>query len=336
MKRILKWIGTGIGALILLLLIGAIALYISTDGDYVVLATVNDDPSLPRVEIDGYTFHAETFGNPNNPVVIVLHGGPGGDYRSLLGLQALADQYLVVFYDQRGSGLSERIPAEQITYHSTLEDLDTFVDLYGKGQPVHLVGHSWGGMLASGYLGYAPDKVGKTVMAEPGFLNAQEQKEWQAYYNTLMSGLDYLWIALRAGFAAQHIQEPDSYASEDFLVGANILPYFANHPDNTYHCPDEPYGAPMWRWGNTASTAIQSTTTQVDLNSLSAHATQYEKPVLFLASECNTWIGPELQTKHVALYPNSKLVIISNSGHDMVWDNPDETLAVIRDFLSNE
>ena len=41
-------------------------------------ATVADDPTLPSVTIDGVTFHAETRGDPANPTVIVLHGGPGG------------------------------------------------------------------------------------------------------------------------------------------------------------------------------------------------------------------------------------------------------------------
>jgi proline iminopeptidase len=333
MKRFLKIIGILLGSILAVAIIGAVVLYISTDGDYVVPALVSDDPSLPRVEIDGYTFHAETFGDPNNPIVIVLHGGPGGDYRSLLGLQALADEYFVVFYDQRGSGLSERIPAEQITYQSMLEDLDSFVDIYGKGKPVHLVGHSWGGMLASGYLGYAPEKVDKAVMAEPGFLNAQEQQEWQEYFGEITGGPEYLWVATRAGFASFHVDSPDDYASQDFLVGANILPFFENHPDNPYHCPGEPYDAPSWRWGNAASTGVQGSVSETDLNSLSSHAGDYEKPVLFLASECNTWIGTELQAKHAALYPNSKLIIIPNSGHDMVWDNPEETIGAIRTFL---
>jgi proline iminopeptidase len=333
MKRFLKFAGIVFGSLMLVVLVGAAALYISTDEDYTIPATVIDDPSLPRVEIDGYTFHAETFGDPNNPVVIVLHGGPGGDYRSLLGLQALADEYFVVFYDQRGSGLSERIPAEQITYQSTLEDLNAFIELFGKGEPVHLVGHSWGGMLVSGYLGYAPEKVNKAVMAEPGFLNAQEQKDWQEYYGKLTSSPDFLWVAARAGFAALHVNGPDEYASEDFLVGANILPYFENHPDNPYHCPGEPYDAPMWRWGNAASTGVQGSASEADLDSLSSHAGDYKKPVLFLASECNTWIGLELQAKHAALYLNAQL-IIPNSGHDMVWDNPEQTIAAIRNFLN--
>lgn len=331
--RALKYAAVALGALVALLIVAAVALYLSTAGDYEVPATVADDASLPRVEIDGYTFHAETFGDPGKPVVIVLHGGPGGDYRSLLGLQELADDYFVVFYDQRGSGLSERVPAEQLSYPVMLEDLDAFVELYGQGEPVHLVGHSWGGMLASGYLGYAPEKVAKAVLAEPGFLNAQEAQEWQAYYQSLMSGLDYYWLALRAGFAAQHVTGPDDYASEDFLVGERVLPHFLNHPDNPYHCPGAPYDAPMWRWGTTASNAVQGGATDAELNSLSAHAGEYEKPVLFVAGECNTWIGPELQAKHAALYPNAELVVIPDAGHDMFWDNPDATLQALRAFL---
>ncbi len=64
-----------------------------------VAKTVEQDPSIPHVTIDGVTFHAEAFGSPENPVVIVVHGGPGNDYRSMLSLQALADEYYVVFYD---------------------------------------------------------------------------------------------------------------------------------------------------------------------------------------------------------------------------------------------
>jgi proline iminopeptidase len=94
MKRFLKLAGIVLGSLFLVALIGSIILYISTDGDYAVPATVIADLSLPRVEIDGYTFHAETFGDPSNPVVIVLHGGPGGDYRSLLGLQEYSEDIL--------------------------------------------------------------------------------------------------------------------------------------------------------------------------------------------------------------------------------------------------
>ena len=66
--------------------------YILTIGEYIVPETVDQDPSLPSITIDGYTYHAEPFGDPSSPVVIILHGGPGGDYRGLLDLAALADE----------------------------------------------------------------------------------------------------------------------------------------------------------------------------------------------------------------------------------------------------
>jgi proline iminopeptidase len=333
--RVLKIVGLVVVGLILTAAIAAVTLYIATDGEYEVPATVVDDPDLPRVELGGYAYHAEAFGDPDNPVVIVLHGGPGGDYRSLLGLQELADEYYVVFYDQLGAGLSQRVPGEQLSYQGALQELDKFVDHYGGGDTVNLVGHSWGGMLASGYLGYAPQKVDRAVLAEPGALSAEEFAAWNQEMQALVGGAEYLWLALRSGFEANHVDGPDVYAGDDYLLGEAIMPYFTNHPDNPYHCPGEPFDAPYWRGGMTASNAIGGAATEADLNSLSDHAGEYEKPVLFLAGECNTWIGPELQAKHAALYPNATLEVIADAGHNMFWDNPEASLAAVRSFLQS-
>src|SRR5262245_28214126 len=71
--------------------------------------TVAEDPRPPRIEVAGTLLHAEAFGDPAAPMVMALHGGPGNDYRGMLPLKALADDgYRVVFWDQRGAGLSQR------------------------------------------------------------------------------------------------------------------------------------------------------------------------------------------------------------------------------------
>ncbi|MDH4185000.1 MAG: hypothetical protein OEV92_12305, partial [Nitrospinota bacterium] len=59
-----------------------------TTGDYSVAKTVAQDPSLPSIQINGRLLHAQAFGHPDNQVVIVIHGGPGWDYKSLLPLKA--------------------------------------------------------------------------------------------------------------------------------------------------------------------------------------------------------------------------------------------------------
>lgn len=42
--------------------------------------------------------------------IVLLHGGPGGNLLGWHPIEALADTYRLVEYDQRGSGESERLP----------------------------------------------------------------------------------------------------------------------------------------------------------------------------------------------------------------------------------
>ena len=133
--------------------------------------TVTEDPSLPSLAVNGTTLHAETFGNPDSPMVVMLHGGPGADYRSMLKLKALAgDGYFVVFYDQRGTGLSQRHNKSIYSIQVMLDDLTAVINRYRKSsnQKIFLLGHSWGAMLATAYVNAYPAAINGVILAEPG------------------------------------------------------------------------------------------------------------------------------------------------------------------------
>ncbi len=319
------------GGLVGAVILTAIGLYFATSGQYPVAATVVDDASLPQIDIDGVRLHAETYGDPSNPVIVVLHGGPGGDYRSLLGAKSLADTNFVVFYDQRGAGLSERVPAKDLTIPAYMAELDAVIDRYAPDRPVTLLGHSWGAMLATAYLGKAPEKVARAVLLEPGFFTGQEMQDWMAKAKPFMSGPGFYTRATIAAFQSLHVSGPDSSAGQDHMMGA-IIHDFVNHPDNPYHCPGEDFDAAGWRFGATASQAAgQTGAAEIDL--IARGAKSYGGPVLLLASACNDWIGEEIQQKHLGFFQNAELSIVPNSGHDMIWDNPHATLPLIRAFL---
>jgi predicted esterase len=142
--------------------------------DYPVPATVTQNAALPRIEVGGVTLHAQGFGGRDAPAIVVLHGGPGGDHRSLLPLAELSDTHRVTFYDQRGAGLSERVPPEALTLQAHIEELSGVLDAVSPAAPAILIGHSWGAMLASAYLGQHPERVAAAVLIEPGFLSAAE------------------------------------------------------------------------------------------------------------------------------------------------------------------
>ena len=133
--------------------------------------TVEIDKTIPAISLNGTTLHAESFGNPDSAMVIVLHGGPGSDYRHLLNCIEFAGQgYHVIFYDQRGSGLSKRHSKTSYSIQVMLDDLAAIISHYRKSpaQKVFLLGHSWGAMLATAYIDKYPAAVDGAILAEPG------------------------------------------------------------------------------------------------------------------------------------------------------------------------
>ena len=329
MRRVLKWALGGVAVVALLV----VALFRGTSGQYPVAALVTDDGTLPSREIAGVRLHMWIEdGPPDARTIVVLHGGPGGDFRSLLRLSVLTDTHRVVFYDQRGAGLSERVPAEHLTLDGYLEELDAVIALASPDRPVILIGHSWGAMLASAYLGAHPDRVDSAVLIEPGYLDAEGKSEWEAQAAQYMSGAGYLWQAILNGFRAARVNGPDAHASDDFLIG-QMVGVFANHPGNPYPC-GEGYSAPTWRFGSLAS-ALWLEALESDLERI-AQGGEFGGPVLLLAGDCNEWTGAPLQSRLAVRFADAKLQVIPEAGHDVVWDNPGATLPVIRVFLNSD
>ena len=104
------------------------------------------------------------------PALILLHGGPGASESALFRhfVPQLEDHFLVVYWEQRGTGRSydSDIPRSSMTIRQMLDDLDALVDTvrtrYRK-QRVVLLGHSWGTVLGTLYAAQHPDKVAAYV-----------------------------------------------------------------------------------------------------------------------------------------------------------------------------
>jgi proline iminopeptidase len=302
--------------------------------------TVDRDSTLPAVELNGLRFHAETFGQPENPVILVLHGGPGGDYRSLLPLKELADEYFVVFYDQRGSGLTQRVPPSQITMAGFLADLDAFVDHYGRGRPVILLGHSWGAMLASDYGCRYPEKVSAMILAEPGFLTPEQFQVFnqKVYSKPVPPG----WIMLRATVTslleALFLPGADLSGRLDYFTGTLFATPVPGHPLAGYFPGSDIRNGRMedWRFGAMVSLLLPLSAVDGKGNfiySFAERAGSFNKPVLFLCGSENVLIGPEHQKSHIKLFPEAEMAVVAGAGHSMFGEKPAESMDAVRRFL---
>lgn len=82
---------------------------------------------------------------------MVLHGGPGAPHDYLKPLAALSQDRPVVFYDQLGCGRSDRPAGFTGSVRHFVAELHQLRTELGLGQ-LHLLGQSWGTMLAVSYL----------------------------------------------------------------------------------------------------------------------------------------------------------------------------------------
>ena len=95
--------------------------------------------------------------------LLCLHGGPGSTHNYFAPLERLADERPVVLYDQLGCGRSE--PSEEVEWSLQvfLDELDALREHLGL-ERVHLLGTSWGGMLALEHALARQETIGSLVL----------------------------------------------------------------------------------------------------------------------------------------------------------------------------
>ena len=126
---------------------------------------------MAEVTANGVRFHVQRLGDPTSEhTVVFLHGLVMDNLSSFyytLG-PALAPHADVVLYDLRGHGRSER-PAAGYTVDDGVADLVALLDELGIDRPVHLVGNSYGGVVALGAAIDHPERVASLLLVEAHF-----------------------------------------------------------------------------------------------------------------------------------------------------------------------
>ena len=141
--------------------------------------TQSADENYWLVEEDIRLFH---FSNGAGKNILIVHGGPGFPFGTPLpGLEPLADRYRFHYYDQRGCGKSSR-PIDKFSssnYYENVTKLDRTLGLGAQiadierirqilgEEKIILIGHSFGGFLASLYAAEFPEHVEALILVAP-------------------------------------------------------------------------------------------------------------------------------------------------------------------------
>ena len=299
--------------------------------------TVQFDSSLPAVEINGYRYHMETTGRADAIPLIVVHGGPGLDYEYLKPLQQLSNDYKVVFYDQRGTGLSPRVDKKFLTIEQNLEDLHSIVQHFSNGKKVKLIGHSWGATLVVGYLSKHPELVSQAIIVEPFILYpGAPVKEWVEKFKSA-SRLGSIWDVAKNIMYYPFVRKEDGQEGYEY-VGTKIAG--KTEPGPPYNCPGQdlpPHSFKRMGYAvyNTILKPVMDDPGSMKYDFTNGIAA-YHGDLLLMSGECSI-LGPAYQEKYTIpkLPPQTIHIKAENMGHHMITLNTAWVVETIRKFLNH-
>ncbi len=161
--RALRGFGVGVGVLAILVL-AVFSMLSAIRGRTPAIAGENSVATVEMVELGGVEQFVVTRGvDRSKPVLLMLHGGPGLPSTLLRSLMSpeLEENFVVVMYDQRNAGRSEKGNIEDMTVERHVADALELTDILRKRfaqEKIYLLGHSWGAHLGLFVAQAAPEK----------------------------------------------------------------------------------------------------------------------------------------------------------------------------------
>lgn len=277
------------------------------------------------VAVPGGRVWYEIVGQGNATPLITLHGGPGFTHDYLEPLGVLCKERPVVFYDQLGSGKSDRPHDKSLwTVDRFVKELATLRTALGLTR-VHILGQSWGTLLLTDYALTQPDGVESMIFSDP----VCSFPEWSRDAVTYRKQLPAATLETLERHEAGGFTDCPEYA------GA-VLEYYKLHVCRLKVWP-EPIERAFAGHNDEVYVTMQGTNEFTATGNLkdwdrTARLKEIKVPALFIAGRFDETSPRATALCHNAL-PGSEMVIFEKSSHMAIYEEPDKYLSVVRDFI---
>ena len=272
---------------------------------------------------DGVKIYYRTFGT--GTPILIINGGPGLNSDGFVDLaKTLSAQNQTIIYDQRGTGksLMQKIDASSITMELMIDDMENLRKQL-KIERWIILGHSFGGMLASYYATIHPDRIISMILSSSGGID--------------LDLLSYVSKNINARLTPQQ-QDSASYWSQKINNGDTS--YFARWQRakvlaNAY-VYDKKYALPIAERLTQSDLRVNNLIWQnmqkIKFNCAPKLST-FTKPVLIIQGKQDI-IEEWTSQKANKILKNSKLVILDHCVHYGWLDNRDMYLSEVEKFIS--
>jgi proline iminopeptidase len=266
-----------------------------------------------------------TFGK-GNPILII-NGGPGMNSDGFADLAtALSKNNQAIIYDQRGTGKSSVASPDStnITMQLMIDDIET-LRKHLKIETWIVLGHSFGGMLASYYATMYPQHIESLILSSSGGIDLDLLNSVSSSINSKLT-------------QAEH----DSVEYWTQKINNGDTSYYARLQRGTYLAPAYLYNkknVPVIARRLTQSNSQINGLVWDDMNRIKFDCAEklatFNKPVLIIQGKQDVLDASIAQKAH-DVFKNSNLVMLDNCAHYGWLDRPEMYFDVLNKFINSK
>ena len=279
------------------------------------------------VDVMGFKLFYRSFGRGSN-VLLCLHGGPGVPHYYLLPLAKLAKTgFRVVFYDQLGVGSSDK-PDDLSLFNIErgAEEVEGVRKALDLGE-INLLGSSYGGALALQYALKFQKHIKKMIIASGLSSVPETVSEMQRLKTLLPEDTQEVMKKYEAKSAFLHPE----YLKTVEVFYHNFLCRLPKWPEEVVQALNE-LSVPVYFTQNGPNEfTIIGTWKGWDIT---ARLPEIRVPTLITVGRYDEVTPKVAQTIHRGIR-GSRLKIFENSGHLTMWDEEQEYLQAVEEFLTD-
>ena len=314
MKKVFKWIGLSVLAILVFLIYS---------GTYL---------DIPREELesryaigtsqflnldDGSRIHYRDEGNDEGPVIVLLHGFNASLFNFERLVPLLAEDFRLVSLDLPAFGLTGAVPSGEYTienFKETVSELTHYLDI----EKFSIAGNSMGGHVAWRYALEYPDQIEGLILIAAGGVSGEEQT---------MDDSPIVWKLMDSGLARKILL----FFTPKFFANQGLQTAVADPKLVTEELVSQFHELALLKGSREAILSMitgdrRSSSGPEIFNQISA-------PTLVIHGEEDNLIQVESSKYFEENIPNVEVKIYSNIGHLPMYEDPERTAKDIRNFI---
>jgi proline iminopeptidase len=272
---------------------------------------------------DSSLTYYKTFGK--GEPLLIINGGPGMNSNGFEDMaKTLAKSQETIIYDQRGTGKSKLADLNSTTISMQLmaDDIES-LRKHLKIEKWNVLGHSFGGMLASYYAMFYPNSINKLILSSSGGLDL-----------TLLKGENLIEAGLNQSQKDSLNYWNDKIEKGDTTHATRLGRGRAMAPAYVYGQKYVPVIAERLTQGNSTLNSLLWGDMQKMNFDCKNKFSNFKNPVLIIQGKQDI-ISKEIGEISLKAFPNSKMVLLENCKHYGWLDAKEKYFSTIETFLKS-